>query len=217
MLRHLADVSAIKGLATSVSLVAPYSGASGATVSYGGTTASPSISGVTAEYAIVRNWQVTRGRFIEANDESLATVVVLGSQVVEDLFGNTAVNPVGETIRINRQNYTVVGVLAEKGQSGPNNQDNVIFMLLRTARRHPGSIPGRGRRAERGRRADRRGTGHRRRAGDHPPAGAQRGARHSRQRAAGTGCVSLGIGIFFGLFPANRAGRLKPLEALRYE
>jgi putative ABC transport system permease protein len=49
------------------------------------------------------------------------------------LFGSSSVNPIGETIRINRQNYTVVGVLQAKGQNGPNNQDNVIYLPLRTA------------------------------------------------------------------------------------
>ncbi len=89
---------------------------------------------MTVEYATVRNWTVTSGRFIsEADNTNTAMVVVLGTQAVEDLFGSTSVNPVGETIRINRQNYEVIGVLGTKGQSGPDNQDNVIFMPLRTA------------------------------------------------------------------------------------
>jgi putative ABC transport system permease protein len=89
---------------------------------------------VTEAYATVRNQAVSVGRFItEADNNQTAMVVVLGTSVVEDLFGSSSVNPVGETIRINRQNYEVVGVLKSKGTSGPNNQDDVIMMPLRTA------------------------------------------------------------------------------------
>ena len=74
------------------------------------------------------------GRFISPEDnDNLAMVVLLGQQVVEDLFGSASINPVGETIRINRQNYEVIGVLKSKGTSGPQNQDDIIFMPLRTA------------------------------------------------------------------------------------
>jgi len=127
------DVSAIKSLATSVSLVAPlYS--TNATVTYGGSTTSTTINGVTEEYATVRNTTVTRGRFLTQEDnDNMAMVVVLGTSVVEDLFGSSDVNAIGETVRINRQNYEVIGVLKSKGQSGPQNQDDVIIMPLRTA------------------------------------------------------------------------------------
>jgi len=127
------DVSAIKSLATSVSLVAPlYS--TNATVTYGGSTTSTTINGVTEEYATVRNTTVTRGRFLTQEDnDNMAMVVVLGTSVVEDLFGSSDVNAIGETVRINRQNYEVIGVLKSKGQSGPQNQDDVIMMPLRTA------------------------------------------------------------------------------------
>ncbi len=64
----------------------------------------------------------------------MAMVAVLGVDAVEDLFGSATVNPVGEIIRINRQNYTVIGVLEQKGQStGPTSQDRVVFLPLRTA------------------------------------------------------------------------------------
>jgi putative ABC transport system permease protein len=129
----MADVKAIEALADSVSRVAPvYS--SNATVTYSGNTTSTSISGVTEAYATVRNQTVSQGRFItDADNDGTAMVVVLGPTVVEDLFGSSSANPVGETIRISRQNYKVIGVLTSKGTSGPNNQDDVIMMPLRTA------------------------------------------------------------------------------------
>ena len=106
-----ADVDAIRGLATSVALVAPEYSANNTNVSYSGKTASPSISGVTNEYAKVRNWELTNGRFISAEDDAnLGMVAVLGERALQDLFGSTQVNPIGETIRINRQNYEVIGV-----------------------------------------------------------------------------------------------------------
>ncbi len=128
-----ADVEAISGLATSISAVAPEYGAN-VTAVYQGETTSTSVTGVTAEYAEVRNWEVAGGRFISHEDNSnLSMVVVLGQTVVEDLFGSAMANPVGQTVRINRQNYRVVGVLQTKGQGGFMSQDDVIFMPLRTA------------------------------------------------------------------------------------
>jgi putative ABC transport system permease protein len=124
-----AEVDAIKALATSVRLVAPEYSTS-VTVSHLGKTASITVRGVTPEYAEVRNWSVANGRFITAEDNTnMSAVVVLGQTAVEELFGSTLVNPIGDTVRINRQNYTVVGVLKAKG----GNNDNVIFMPLRTA------------------------------------------------------------------------------------
>ena len=136
----MADVKAIEALASSVSLVAPvYSNT--ATVTHGGNTSSTSISGVTEAYSTVRNAPVTLGRFIStADNDKTAMVAVLGTTVVEDLFGgtsssegSTSVNPVGQTIRINRQNYEVIGVLESKGTNGPQNQDDVIMVPLHTA------------------------------------------------------------------------------------
>ncbi|MBM4457412.1 MAG: FtsX-like permease family protein [Chloroflexi bacterium] len=127
------DAEAIRGLATAVALVAPEYNAN-ATAVYGGKTTSTNITGVTAEYATVRNWSIAQGRFIAVEDNSnLEPVVVLGETVVKELFGDARANPIGETVRINRQNYQVIGVLKAKGQGGSSNQDNVVFMPLRTA------------------------------------------------------------------------------------
>jgi putative ABC transport system permease protein len=127
------DVQAIEGLATAVAEVAPEYG-SNVTATYQGETKSTSVTGTTANYDEVRNWDLARGRFISDGDNAnIAMVVVLGQTTVEDLFGSTLVNPVGQTVRINRQNYQVVGVVKSKGEGGFGNQDDIIFMPLRTA------------------------------------------------------------------------------------
>jgi putative ABC transport system permease protein len=128
------DVDAIKGLATSVALVSPEYASNNATVTYQGKTTATGITGVTAEYAPVRSWAVSLGRFVTADDDAnMASVAVLGQKTVETLFGSATANPIGETIRINRQSYEVIGVLKAKGQSGPNNQDAVVMIPLKTA------------------------------------------------------------------------------------
>jgi putative ABC transport system permease protein len=130
---NASDVDAIKGLATTVALVSPEYNAN-ATVTYQGKTTSTSVTGVTAEYAPVRNWAVSLGRFITAEDDTnMASVAILGQMTVQTLFGSATANPVGETIRINRQSYEVIGVLKAKGQSGASNQDNVVMIPLHTA------------------------------------------------------------------------------------
>ncbi len=128
-----ADVEAIEALASSVAKVAPQYN-SNATVTQAGNTTNLTVYGVTADFADVRNWDLARGRFLSDEDnDNLAMVVVLGQTAVEDLFGSTLVNPVGQTVRINRQNYEVVGVLQSKGQSGFGNQDSLAMIPLRTA------------------------------------------------------------------------------------
>jgi putative ABC transport system permease protein len=133
------DVDAIKGLATSVALVSPEYSSNSATVTYQGKTTSIGVTGVTAEYAPVRNWAVSMGRFVTADDDTnMASVAILGQKTVETLFGSATANPIGETIRINRQTYEVIGVLKAKGQSGASNQDNVVMIPLRTAQQKLG-------------------------------------------------------------------------------
>jgi putative ABC transport system permease protein len=129
----LDDVEAIARLSRTVVAVAPEYSTS-AQVVYGSHNTRASIVGVTPEYAAVQNWQVDQGRFLDAQDvASRAKVAVLGSSVAEDLFGNGLVNPIGKTIKINRQNYQVVGVLKSKGATGFQNQDERVFIPLTTA------------------------------------------------------------------------------------
>ena len=94
------------------------------------------VSGVTPEYQIVRDWALAAGRFLSKQDEeSGATVVVLGQTVVQNLFG-AGQNPVDQVIRIKNVPFRVVGVLTPKGQSTQgSDQDDAVFIPFTTAER----------------------------------------------------------------------------------
>ncbi len=97
---------------------------------------STSIFGVTPEYQTVRDWPLVAGRFLtKQDDESGATVAVLGQTVVENLFG-PGQNPLDQVIRINNVPFRVVGILTPKGQSTQgSDQDDTVLMPFTTAER----------------------------------------------------------------------------------
>ena len=104
----------------------------GAQVAYGAKNLRTSVNGVGAVYASMRNSQPYYGRFFsDAEGRRLAKVALLGNTVVKELFGGE--NPVGKTIKINRKNFTVIGVLPLKGAQGPRDQDDVVVIPLQTA------------------------------------------------------------------------------------
>jgi putative ABC transport system permease protein len=100
--------------------------------SQAGNNTNSTVIGATAEYAMVHNVAVDSGSFLtEQNERSMSRVAVLGPTVAQDLFGENN-DPVGKTIRINKVNFKVVGVLASKGGSGFFNPDDVILVPLST-------------------------------------------------------------------------------------
>ena len=100
-------------------------------VTYAGNNTNTQIAGTTAAYQTVRNETIAQGAFFtDQNNTSRALVAVLGPTVSTDLFGANA-NPVGETIRIGGQDFTVIGVTVAKGGSSTN-QDDQIFIPLQT-------------------------------------------------------------------------------------
>jgi len=127
------DVEAIVRLAHSVSAIAPEYSVQSQQVVYRNKNTQTQLLGVTPAYQVVREWQVDRGRFIESLDyANKAKVAVLGVSVAEELFGDL-VDPIRKTIKINRQNYEVVGILASKGVGGFQNLDDQVFIPLSTA------------------------------------------------------------------------------------
>ena len=90
------------------------------------------ILGVTPSYESVRLFPVASGQFISRmHVDNRSTVAVLGSQVSETLFGLR--DPVGQTIRINDRQFTVIGVLESKGGSAFGSQDYQVLTPITTA------------------------------------------------------------------------------------
>jgi putative ABC transport system permease protein len=106
-----------------------------AQVVFGNQNWSTVIQGATPEYLVVREWPVASGRGITSQDgDGAAKVVLLGQTVAENIFGDS--DPVGEIIRIKKVPFTVVGVLAAKGQSAfGQDQDDIVVIPLSTAKR----------------------------------------------------------------------------------
>jgi len=105
-------------------------------VSYAGESTTTSISGVTPEYAPVRNYSVSEGEFInEGHILGRSAVALLGPDVAEKLFGRRE-GVTGETIRIEGKPYRVIGVLKSKGGSGFSNEDDQVMIPMTTAQTH---------------------------------------------------------------------------------
>ncbi len=118
--------------APSILMVAPVVQAQGS-VSYRGESVNTSIVAVTPEYTRIRNLKTTEGQAIsESNLNGRQAVAVLGSDVAISLFGR-ADKLVGETIRVQNQVFTVIGVLESKGGTGFMSEDDQILVPLTTA------------------------------------------------------------------------------------
>lgn len=90
--------------------------------------------GTTASYPAVENVSLLRGRFFSEDEEKgIARVAVLGSSVAQELFEDQ--DPIGQEIQIKRSRFSVVGVIASRGVSGFQNQDNQIFVPVITAQK----------------------------------------------------------------------------------
>ena len=128
------DAEAIADESTSVMAVAPAQSRK-MQVKYGESTTTTSIVGTTPQYQDVRDFRPAQGGFFDEDQaRGSARVAVLGQTVVQNLFGGN--DPVGETIRINRVPFEVIGVMETKGLDiSGKDQDDQVFIPLRTALR----------------------------------------------------------------------------------
>lgn len=93
------------------------------------------VVGTVSSYPEVRNVVIDTGSFIsEQSVRSLSKVAVLGPTTRNDLFGE-GTEPIGQTIRINRVDFKIIGITQSEGSAGFGNQDDVVFVPLSTAQR----------------------------------------------------------------------------------
>lgn len=89
------------------------------------------IMGVVPEYKDLRSYQPSEGRFFtEEENRKRARVAVIGATLHRELFGGK--NAIGEMIRINKNNFLVIGLLPEKGATGWRDQDDIVMVPLQT-------------------------------------------------------------------------------------
>jgi putative ABC transport system permease protein len=92
------------------------------------------VQGITVGYLEVREWPVVGRPLTEEDENAVTKVALLGQTVVGKLFGSAS--PLGQTVRIQNVPFTVVGVLAAKGQNAwGQDQDDIVLIPMSTAKK----------------------------------------------------------------------------------
>ena len=126
-----ADADAIATIA-SVKVIAPEVSARYQVKAKGENT-NTSVVGTTPEYSQVRNIAVELGTFLtEQNRKGLSKVAVIGPDTRDELFGE-GVDPIGQKLRIQNLDFTVIGVTQSKGGTGFGSSDDMVLVPLNVA------------------------------------------------------------------------------------
>jgi len=132
----LEDSEAIKEQIEYAEEVAPTVSARKQVKTTKGTNTNTSIYGVDESYARVKNIGIDAGSNInDTQVKKTSKVAVLGPATRDDLFGEGS-NPVGQKIRIENLEFTVIGVTAAKGGTGFSSSDDLIYIPISTAQRY---------------------------------------------------------------------------------
>ena len=116
-----------------VSSASPYKTVS-KTVSRSGVASSKAnIIATTPSYMDTMNLTISNGRLLSIIDlENYSKVCLIGNDLAEELFSLS--NPIGQSIKIDGDNYTVIGVLTQVGSSFGQNIDEIIIIPFTTAK-----------------------------------------------------------------------------------
>ena len=103
-------------------------------LTYGNQNWSTTVYGIQPAYLFIKNYEIEMGRgFIPEDLQNSAKVTIIGSTIATELFGD--VDPINKVIRVGNIPFKVIGLLKTKGQSGPFDQDDLIFIPITTAQK----------------------------------------------------------------------------------
>ena len=103
-------------------------------ISWQGEIKKTMIYGVGADYIDIDTTEIEYGRFYtEDDDDSMARVIVLGSELKEDLFGPS--DAIGQNVKINKTSFKVIGVAKERGAVFTLNFDEMAYIPVKTVQK----------------------------------------------------------------------------------
>jgi putative ABC transport system permease protein len=125
-IEDMEDIDKIPNILTSYAAVT-----SQEQISYGNERKKSMIFGVSGTFLDIDAGEIDYGRFFSPEeDKSQSMVVVLGSKVKEDLFGDS--DPIGKFIQLRKSKFHVVGVMKERGSVMGMDFDEIIYLPIRT-------------------------------------------------------------------------------------
>ncbi len=130
------DVEAIKEASKHIKMILPEVRRTGL-IKYFNKNDQVEIVGTTPAFQEAFNIEIVAGRFFEPQeDHHSAKVAVLGHKVAKTLFGEA--DAVGRAVKLGvtrTTGFTVAGVMAQKGQKGVYNIDELVLIPISTAQR----------------------------------------------------------------------------------
>ena len=103
-----------------------------AEVAFAGRRRRVTVYGVTSQFPQALKMDVMLGRFLPPDDPDAARpLVVLGTRVKHELFGDR--NPLGQRIEVGGWHFTVIGVMAPKGQVFGIDFDDLVLIPVASA------------------------------------------------------------------------------------
>ena len=124
----IADYEAIQNEAKLITHISPEVTASGQVI-YGANNTMTTVYGESPEYLSIKLWEIKDGDcFTEEDIKKSTKVCVVGTTIVEELFGDKNFDAVGKTVRFKSIPFRIAGILKSKGyNSWGMDQDNVMI------------------------------------------------------------------------------------------